>query len=58
MFAIAAAIVFALALILDWADAHVGDPFTWQTLITLGLLFISLHLVWNLPVPYPRRRQP
>jgi cell division protein FtsX len=44
MFAIIAAVVFALALILDWADASVGDAFTPQTLLTAGLLCIALQL--------------
>ena len=44
MLAIAAAVVFALALILDWADATVSDAFTPQTLMFVGLLLIALHL--------------
>jgi hypothetical protein len=44
MLAIAAAVVFALALILDWANATVSDAFTPQTLMFLGLLLIALHL--------------
>ncbi|HYT09287.1 MAG TPA: hypothetical protein VEL73_01360 [Mycobacteriales bacterium] len=44
MLAFAAAIVFAFALILDWANANLGDAFTWQTLLMLGLLLLSLHL--------------
>jgi hypothetical protein len=44
MFAILAAVIFGLALILDWADAKVGDAFTPQTLLTAGLLCIALHL--------------
>lgn len=58
MFAILAAVVFGLALILDWADATLGDAFTWQTLITLGLLFVALHLAFEVGIPYPRRRPP
>jgi hypothetical protein len=44
MFAILAAIIFALSLILDWSDAKVSDAFTPQTLLTAGLLCIALHL--------------
>lgn len=44
MFAIAAAVIFGLALILDFADVSVGDAFTAQTLIIAGLLCIALHL--------------
>ena len=44
MLALAAAAVFALALILDWADASVSDAFTPQTLMFLGLLLVALHL--------------
>jgi len=41
--ALAAAIVFALALLLDWLDVHVGDAFTWQTLVTVAWLLLALH---------------
>jgi hypothetical protein len=44
MFAILAAVIFALSLILDWSDAKVSDAFTAQTLLTAGLLCIALHL--------------
>jgi hypothetical protein len=44
MFAILAAILFALSLILDWADTKVSDAFTPQTLLTAGLLCIALQL--------------
>ncbi|HST64925.1 MAG TPA: hypothetical protein VLM05_07030 [Mycobacteriales bacterium] len=44
MLALAGAVVFALALILDWADATVSDAFTPQTLLFLGLLLVALHL--------------
>lgn len=44
MFAIIAAVIFGLALILDWTDANVGDAFTTQTLLMAGLLCIALHL--------------
>jgi hypothetical protein len=44
MFAFLAAVIFALSLILDWADAKVSDAFTPQTLVTAGLLSIALHL--------------
>lgn len=44
MLAIIAACVFALALLLDLLDAHVGDAFTATTLLFVGLLLLSLHL--------------
>jgi hypothetical protein len=44
MFAILAAVIFGLALILDWANATVSDAFTPQTLLLAGLLCIALHL--------------
>lgn len=44
MLAYAAAAVFGLALILDWANADLGDAFTTMTLLMLGLLLLSLHL--------------
>ena len=42
MLALAGAVVFALALILDWANATVSDAFTPQTLLFLGPLLGSL----------------
>jgi hypothetical protein len=44
MFAIIAAIIFGLALILDWANVQASDAFTPQTLLMAGLLCIALHL--------------
>jgi hypothetical protein len=44
MFAIIAAVIFGLALILDWANASVSDAFTPQTLLMAGLLCVALHL--------------
>lgn len=43
MFAVVAAIVFGLALLFDLADIQ-SDPFDYATLVTLGLLFVALHL--------------
>lgn len=43
MLAIVAAIVFALALLFDLADIS-SDAFNYETLITLGLLLLALHL--------------
>lgn len=43
MFAVAAAIVFGLALLFDLADVH-SDAFDYLTLDTLGLLLVALHL--------------
>lgn len=60
MFAIIAAIIFAFALILDWADATLGDAFTPTTLLTAGLLCVALHLggvgaTWRTPGRRRRR---
>jgi hypothetical protein len=44
MFAIIAAVIFGLALILDWANIKASDAFTPQTLLMAGLLCIALHL--------------
>lgn len=44
MFAVIAAVIFGLGLILDWADADVGDAFTPATLMMAGLFCLALHL--------------
>jgi hypothetical protein len=44
MFAVIAAIIFGLGLILDWTDADVGDAFTPGTLMMAGLFCLALHL--------------
>lgn len=44
MFAIIAAIIFALALLLDLVEANLGDAFTVDTLLMAGLLCLALHL--------------
>ena len=44
MLAIAAAVVFGFALLLDWLNRNLGDAFTPQTLLFVGLLLLSLHL--------------
>jgi hypothetical protein len=44
MFAIIAAILFALALLLDLAEASLGDTISTGTLVTAGLLCVALHL--------------
>lgn len=44
MFAIAAAVIFGLALLLDLFDVKTGDAFSTTTLMFLGLLCIALHL--------------
>jgi hypothetical protein len=43
MLAFVAAIIFGIALLFDLADVH-SDAFDYQTLITLGLLFMALHM--------------
>lgn len=44
MFAIIAAVLFGLALLLDLLDTNLGDAITVQTLMLAGLLFVALHL--------------
>lgn len=46
MFAIAAAIVFGFALLLDLLNSNLGAPdlFNWNTLTLLGLLLLALYL--------------
>lgn len=44
MFAIIAAVIFGLALILDLADASLGSTIDGGTLLTAGLLCVALHL--------------
>jgi hypothetical protein len=43
MLAIIAAVVFAIALVCDWAGVG-SDFFNYQTLDTIGFLLIALHL--------------
>ena len=44
MFAIIAAVIFALSLLFDLFEVTVGDAFDAQTLLFAGLLCIALHL--------------
>ncbi|KAA8888853.1 hypothetical protein F3087_07545 [Nocardia colli] len=44
MLAIAAAVAFALALLLDLTTTTLGDSITAGTLTTVGLLLVALHL--------------
>jgi hypothetical protein len=44
MLAIVAAVLFALALILDLADKSLGEVITVSTLLYAGLLCVALHL--------------
>lgn len=44
MFAIIAAVIFGLALILDLAKASLGDTITTTTLLIAGLLCVALHM--------------
>jgi hypothetical protein len=44
VFAIIAAVVFGLALILDLANASLGDTITTGTLLIAGLLCVALHM--------------
>lgn len=44
MLAIAAAVIFGLALLLDLAGADLGDDLTPTTLMLAGLFCLALHL--------------
>ncbi|GHJ44462.1 MULTISPECIES: hypothetical protein [Catellatospora] len=44
MFAVIAAILFGLALLLDLVNESIGSLFTPTTLVTAGLLFLALHM--------------
>jgi hypothetical protein len=63
MLAVAAAIVFVLALLFDLADFS-SDAFNNTTLMLLGLLFLALHMAgvgsgwnWRSRAGYYRRRR-
>ena len=43
MFAIIAAAIFGLGLILDWANVKTSDAFTPGTLMMAGLFCLALH---------------
>lgn len=55
MFAIIAAILFGLALILDLFEVGGGDALNNTTLVTAGLLCLALHLA-GIGTAWPRRR--
>jgi hypothetical protein len=57
MFAIAAAIIFALALLFGLADLNPGDALNQSTLLMAGLFCIALHLVGVGAGWRPRRRR-
>jgi hypothetical protein len=44
LFAIIAAVIFGLSLILDLANASLGSAITTNTLLFAGLLCVALHL--------------
>ena len=44
MFAILAAVLFAIALLLDLTKANLGSVITANFLVTAGLLCVALHL--------------
>lgn len=60
MFAGLAALAFAVGLIQLWVKQTVGDIFTPQTMLYFGLIFIALHLLFDVAMPYVTRthRQP
>jgi hypothetical protein len=43
MLAIAAAVVFGIDLLLDWANVSRSDAFSFNTLLVLGLFLLALH---------------
>jgi hypothetical protein len=44
MLAIVAAVIFGLALLLDWANIDASDAFTPMTLLLAGMFCLALHL--------------
>jgi hypothetical protein len=57
VFAIIAAVIFGLALILDLADATMGSAIDGGTLLVAGLLCVALHLAGvGTAVRWRRRR--
>jgi hypothetical protein len=56
MFAIIAAVIFAIAFILDLLGKSSGNLFTNSTLIALGLFFLALHFAPLSGVTSRRRR--
>ncbi len=64
MFAVIAAVLFALALILDLANTTIGTSITAGTLTSAGLLCVALHLMgvavgwdWRARTPARTRRR-
>lgn len=53
MFAVAAVVAFALALILHWT--HGVAPGVVATCVLFGWLFIAVHLAWPLGFGWVRR---
>jgi hypothetical protein len=43
MLAVAAAVIFGIDLLLDFANVHRSDPFTSNTLLMAGLFCLALH---------------
>ena len=56
MFAIIAAVLFALALLFDLLKTSLGDVVTATTLMLAGLVFVALHLA-PISERYTRRRR-
>jgi hypothetical protein len=56
MFAIIAAVLFALALLFDLLKTNLGDVITATTLMLAGLVFVALHLA-PISERYTRRRR-
>ena len=56
MFAIIAAILFGLALLLELTSANLGTVITAATLTTAGLLCVALHLA-GVATALPRSRR-
>jgi len=43
MLAIAAAVIFGIGLLIDFANINTSDAFTWSTLVMAGLFCLALH---------------
>ena len=52
MFAVVAAILFALALILDLGNVALGGTIETGTFVTAGLLCVALHLAGGAANPF------
>lgn len=57
MLAVIAAILFAVAWVIQGSGAHMPIWFDWNGLALLGLIFLALSLIWHPVIPVARRQQ-